>query len=102
MFSNLISLEVQATTALAPYQRDGMGLLEHQVMPALRDLAHDGWLCTFIINSQPGGPLCLASPLAFGLIGPYNARGGCGGGGANIETLVLSLKEIVSRDGYFF
>ncbi len=27
-----------------PYQREGMGLLEYQVMPSLRDVAHDGWL----------------------------------------------------------
>jgi hypothetical protein len=25
-----------------------MGLLEYQAMPSLRDVAHDGWLCTFI------------------------------------------------------
>ncbi len=32
-------------------QREGMGLLEYQAMPSLRDIAHDGWLCkcTFII-----------------------------------------------------
>ncbi len=29
-------------------QREGMGLLEYQAMYSLRDLAHDGVLCTFI------------------------------------------------------
>ena len=81
-------------------------------MPSLRDLAHDGWLCTLpkeqqlempstrswaapvrttgtvrkrqavrpvhhvqnhtgrvLSSSQPGGPPCWASPLAFGIIG---------------------------------
>jgi|688.fasta_scaffold682262_1 hypothetical protein len=28
-------------------QRAGMGLLEHQAMPSLREVAHDGWLCKF-------------------------------------------------------
>ena len=28
-------------------QREGMGLPEYQAMPLLRDLAHDGALCTF-------------------------------------------------------
>ncbi len=74
-----------------------MGLLEYQVMPSLRDVAHDGVLCTFSnrsalnrdkwcgqgrtvhhiqnltplghSSSQPGGPPYWASPLAFGLIG---------------------------------
>jgi hypothetical protein len=26
-------------------QREGMGLIEYQAMPSLRDVAHDGWLC---------------------------------------------------------
>jgi hypothetical protein len=30
-------------------QRDGRGLLEYQAMPSLREVAHAGWLCTFII-----------------------------------------------------
>jgi hypothetical protein len=30
-------------------QRERMGLLEYQAMPYLRDLANDGWLCTFTI-----------------------------------------------------
>jgi hypothetical protein len=30
-------------------QREGMGLLEYQAMPSLRDAAHDGWLCTYTI-----------------------------------------------------
>jgi hypothetical protein len=29
-------------------QREGMGLLEYQVMPSLPDIAHDEWLCTFM------------------------------------------------------
>ncbi len=33
-------------------QREGMGLLEYQAMPSLRDIANDGWLCTFIISQQ--------------------------------------------------
>jgi hypothetical protein len=37
-------------------QREGMGLLEYQVMPSLRDVAHDGVLCTFNIRSAPGNP----------------------------------------------
>ncbi len=28
-------------------QKEGMGLQEHQAMPSLRDVAHDGWLCKF-------------------------------------------------------
>jgi hypothetical protein len=28
-------------------QREGMGLLEYQAIPSLRDIAHDGWLCIF-------------------------------------------------------
>ena len=30
-------------------QREGIGLLEYQAMPTLRDVAHDGWLCTISI-----------------------------------------------------
>ncbi len=29
------------------HQREGMGILEYQAMPFLRDVAHDVWLCTF-------------------------------------------------------
>ncbi len=72
--------------------REGMALLEYQAMPFLRGIAHDGVLCTFSTfrqgevawsvrqaawtkshpagspsSSQPGGPPCWASPLAFGL-----------------------------------
>jgi hypothetical protein len=79
-------------------QREGLGLLKYQAMPSLRDLAHDGVLCTFsnrsapdrgsvragsidcpsrtkshpagsLSSSQPGGPPCWASPLAIGLKG---------------------------------
>jgi hypothetical protein len=68
-----------------------MGLVEHQAMPSLHDVAHDGVLCTFSVSpgqgqvvwsvhhvqshpagslssSQLGGPPCWASPLPFGLI----------------------------------
>jgi hypothetical protein len=57
-------------------QREGMGLLEYQPMRSLRDVAHDGVFCPFfshpagsLSSSQPGGPPCWDSPLAFGLIG---------------------------------
>jgi hypothetical protein len=29
------------------FQTEGMGLLEYQAMPSLRNLVHDGVLCTF-------------------------------------------------------
>jgi hypothetical protein len=35
------------------YQREGMGLLEYQAMPSLRDVAHDGVLCTISNRSAP-------------------------------------------------
>jgi len=34
-------------------QREGMGLLEYQTMPSLRDVAHDRVLCTFSNRSAP-------------------------------------------------
>jgi hypothetical protein len=79
------------------YHREVMGLLEYQTMPSLRDVTQDGssqlgtaapvratdtvrkrqavqpvhhiqnHTCR-VTSSQPGGPLCWASPLAFGLI----------------------------------
>ncbi len=30
-------------------RRESMVLLEYQAMPFLRDVANDGWLCTFTI-----------------------------------------------------
>jgi hypothetical protein len=30
-------------------QREGTGLLEYQALPSFREVAHDGWLCTFTI-----------------------------------------------------
>ncbi len=30
----------------------GVGLLKYQAIPSLRDVAHDGWLCTFILYKQ--------------------------------------------------
>ncbi len=32
--------------------REGLGLLEHQAMPSLRDVDHNGWLCMFTITQQ--------------------------------------------------
>jgi hypothetical protein len=32
-----------------------MGLLEYRAMPSLRDIAHDGVLCTFSNRSVPTG-----------------------------------------------
>ncbi len=43
---------VICTVMDGPHQREGMGLLEYQVMRSLRDVAHDGWLCTFTIFQQ--------------------------------------------------
>jgi hypothetical protein len=34
-------------------QREGMGPLEHQAKPSLRDVAHDGDLCTISNRSTP-------------------------------------------------
>ncbi len=31
------------------YEREGMGLLENQVVSSLPDIAHDGVLCTFTV-----------------------------------------------------
>ncbi len=39
--------------AEGPTQREGKGLLEHQAVPSLRDVAHDGVLCTFSNTSAP-------------------------------------------------
>jgi hypothetical protein len=55
-------------------QIEGMGLLEYQAMPSLRDLAHDGWLCTFLIlyNSRwkfqqlAAGQLLSGQPVRYG------------------------------------
>ena len=35
------------------YQRKDMVLLKTQAMPSLRDVAHDGVMCTFINGSAP-------------------------------------------------
>jgi hypothetical protein len=35
------------------HHREGMDLLEYRVMPSLRDVAHDGVLCTFSNRSAP-------------------------------------------------
>ncbi len=34
-------------------QRESMSTLEYQAMPSLRDVAHDGVLCTFSNRSDP-------------------------------------------------
>jgi hypothetical protein len=34
-------------------QRESRGLLEYQALPSLRDVAHDGVLCTFSNRSTP-------------------------------------------------
>jgi hypothetical protein len=40
-------------------QREGMGLPKYQAMPSLRDVAHDGVLCTFSNRSATDrGKLC--------------------------------------------
>ncbi len=31
-------------------QREGLSLPEYQAMSSLRDVAHDGWLCTFTVH----------------------------------------------------
>jgi hypothetical protein len=33
-------------------QSEGKGLLEYQAMPFLRDVAHGGWLCTYILYNS--------------------------------------------------
>jgi hypothetical protein len=33
-------------------QRESMSVLEYQTMPSLREVAHDGVLCTFSITDQ--------------------------------------------------
>ncbi len=54
-------------------QREGMALLEYQAMPSLRNLAHDGWLCTFTyitedVNSirSIAGQLMSGQPVRYG------------------------------------
>jgi hypothetical protein len=32
-------------------QREGMGLLEYQAMPSLREVTYDGWLCTCTVTA---------------------------------------------------
>ncbi len=51
---NLQEKQSYSLKALVSYtQREGMGLLEYQAMPSLRDVAHDGGLCTFSNISGP-------------------------------------------------
>ncbi len=40
--------------------REGMGLLEYQAMPSLRDLAHDG-VCVHLVIDQPTEYIRLAT-----------------------------------------
>jgi hypothetical protein len=52
--SPLISLEpLLHTSVVNATHREGMGVLEYQAMPSLRDVAHDSVLCTFIKRSAP-------------------------------------------------
>jgi hypothetical protein len=47
----LLSIKIVATASQGPglhAQREGMGLLENQAMPSLREVAHGGWLCTYV------------------------------------------------------
>jgi hypothetical protein len=46
-----------------------MGLLEYHAMHSLRDLAHDGWLCTFTLQQQ------LEIPSAHSWAAPVRACG---------------------------
>ncbi len=51
-----------AFMATVCYQKEGMSLLEYQALPSLRDVAHDGVLCTFRNRSAPGrGKWCSPS-----------------------------------------
>jgi hypothetical protein len=43
---------IEETKLFSHVKRVGMGLLEYKAMPSLRDVAHDGVLCTFS-NIQP-------------------------------------------------
>jgi hypothetical protein len=54
------------------FQREGMGLLEYQDLPPLRDVAHDGWLCIFTIQQQ------LEIPSARSWAAPVRATGTAG------------------------
>jgi hypothetical protein len=38
--------------SVCPDQREDVALLEHQAMPSLRNVAHDGQLCTFSIKQE--------------------------------------------------
>ncbi len=93
------AIENAAEAFCGPIQKEGMGPIVYQTMPFLLVVAQDGVLCTFsnrsaqvvwfvwaggmdrpsrtkshpagsLSSSQPGGPPCWTSPLAFGLIGP--------------------------------
>ncbi len=33
-------------------QREGLGILEYQAMPSLRDIDQDGWLCSLLYNKH--------------------------------------------------
>ncbi len=53
-------------------QREGLDLLEYQAMPSLRDVAHEGWLCTFTIQQSswkfrqlPSGQVLSGQPLLY-------------------------------------
>jgi hypothetical protein len=41
------AMQACAIVHYCAYQREDMGSPEYQVMPSVRDVAHDGWLFTF-------------------------------------------------------
>jgi hypothetical protein len=51
-----------------------MGLLEYQAMPSLRDVAHDGWLCTFTKEQQLEMPSARSWAAPVGTTGTVRKR----------------------------
>jgi hypothetical protein len=52
VFTNHVMIPIHPAKPSSPglrHQREGMGLLEYQTMPCLRDVAHGGWLCKITI-----------------------------------------------------
>jgi hypothetical protein len=57
----------------AVIQSEGMGLPQYQAMPSLRDVAHDGWLCTYVqyysswkFHQLAAGQLLSGQPVRYG------------------------------------
>jgi hypothetical protein len=52
-FTNCVYLPAFAAATVEggerQHQRQDMGLVEYQAIPSLRDVAHDGVLCTLVI-----------------------------------------------------